>query len=175
MATGVVHLPNARERTPLPRRLEPGTPGPPGRRGQPGQRDDRHLRVVPPRRPAGLALRLSPRAGVVLTVLLFAALFAVAVTHALLIEGQAKVDELDQNVAAEQARYEELRREVAELESPQRILSEATDDLGMVPAGDPVWLTPDQSGRTGVVPEDPPEESPDTSAARVKPYMEPTG
>ncbi|HET6834595.1 MAG TPA: hypothetical protein VFH30_12050 [Acidimicrobiales bacterium] len=138
-------------------------------------RRDRHLRVVPPNRRARPAIRLSPRTGVVLTVLLFAALFGVAVSHALLIEGQAKVDDLDQQVAAEQARYEELRRDVAELESPQRILGEATGELGMVPAGDPVWLSPDEPAPTDDVADDPPPESPDTSAARVKPYLEPTG
>jgi cell division protein FtsL len=159
MATArVVQLPN--------HRLHPG----PGR-----DRRDRHLRVVPRNRRPALGIRLSPRAGVVLTVLLFVALFAVAVSHALLIEGQAKVDDLDQQVAAEQARYQELRREVAELESPQRILGEATGELGMVPAGDPVWLSPDEPAPTDDLPEDPPPESPDTSAARVKPYLEPTG
>jgi hypothetical protein len=107
--------------------------------------------------------------------LLFAALFGVAVSHALLIEGQAKVDDLDQQVAAEQARYEELRRDVAELEAPQRILGEATGELGMVPAGDPVWLSPDEPAPTDDLPDDPLPESPDTSAARVKPYLEPTG
>jgi cell division protein FtsL len=157
----VVEAPNGRTGRPLPRPLGPG------------QDRDRHLRVVPPRRHPGL--RLSPRTGVVLTVLLFVALFGVAVSHALLIEGQAKVDDLDQQVAAEQARYEELRRDVAELESPQRILGEATGKLGMVPAGDPVWLSPDEPAPTDDLPNDPPPESPDTSAARVKPYLEPTG
>jgi cell division protein FtsL len=138
-------------------------------------RRDRHLRVVPPNRRARPALRLSPRAGVLLTILLFVALFGVAVSHALLIEGQARVDDLDQQVAAEQARYEELRREVAELEAPQRILGEATGKLGMVPAGDRVWLSPDEPAPTDELPDDPSPESPDTSAARVKRYLEPTG
>jgi cell division protein FtsL len=148
---------------------------PSGRPARDRNHRDRHLRVVPPNRRARPALRLSPRAGVVLTVLLFVALFGVAVSHALLIEGQAKVDDLDQQVAAEQARYEELRRDVAELESPQRILGEATGKLGMVPAGDPVWLSPDEPAPTGDLPDDPPPPSPDTSAARVKRYLEPTG
>ena len=140
------------------------------------RRDDadrsRHLRVVRPARP-GLGLRLTPRAGVVLTLLAFAALFAVAVCHALLIEGQAAVDQLDKDVAAEQARYEELRLEVAELKSPQRIRTEATEELGMVPAGEIVWLTPEEPAPGG---EEPAAEadSPDTSAARVKPYREST-
>src|SRR5690606_4894088 len=101
----------------------------------------RHLRVVR-RTPAGL--RLSPRAGIVLTAPAFVALFAVAVCHALLIERQASIDEMEADVAAEQARYEELSLQAAELKSPARILEEATE-LGMVPAGETVWLTPDES------------------------------
>ena len=132
----------------------------------------RHLRVVGPLR-AGWGLRLSPRTGVVLTVCAFVALFAVAVSHALLIERQARVDDLDAEVAEQQARYEELSLEIAQLKSPERIQGVATERLGMVPAGEVVWLTPDEPTPVG---DDPPddEESPDTSAARVKPYLEAT-
>jgi cell division protein FtsL len=132
------------------------------------RRQDRRppLRVV---RPDRFGLRLSPRLGVVLTVVAFVALFAVAVSHALLIEGQAEVDQLDRDVAAAQARYEELRLEVAELKSPARIRSEATEELGMVPAPEVVWLTPSDVPPSGESEE---TESPDTSAARVKPYLE---
>ncbi|HEX6417520.1 MAG TPA: septum formation initiator family protein [Acidimicrobiales bacterium] len=130
----------------------------------------RHLRVV---RPAG-RLRLSPRAGVVLTVLAFVALFLVAVCHALLIESQATLDELDAEVATEQARYEELRQEVAALESPERIKTDAVERLGMVPAEDIVWLTPDEPAPPGGDEPHDAGESPDTSAARVKPYLEAT-
>jgi cell division protein FtsL len=108
--------------------------------------------------------------GVVLTVVAFVALFAVAVCHALLIEGQAEVDQLDRDVAAQQARYEELRLEVAELKSPSRIRTEAIEELGMVPAGETVWLTSDEAAPAEDEAE--PVDSPDTSAARVKPYLE---
>ena len=140
----------------------------------PRRRDDvsarRHLRVV---RPAGgrWGLRLSPRAGVVLTVLAFVALFGVAVCHALLIQGQARVDALDERVAGAQARYERLRLEVAQLESPQRIAKEAQDELGMVPAGRTVWLTPEDPAPADAPADEPPDQT-DTSAARVKPYLE---
>ena len=142
-------------------------------RRRPGDRgEDRrgHLRVVGPVR-ARLSLRLSPRAGVVLTVLAFVALFGVAASHALLIQGQSKVDDLDRRVATSQARYERLRQQVAELESPQRIAKEAQTKLGMVPAGQTQWLTPDQAGPPSGPTKDP-VESTDTSAARVKPYLE---
>jgi cell division protein FtsL len=103
----------------------------------------RHLRLVRPgsRR---LGIRLTPRVGVSLTILLFVALFGVAVSHALLIERQSHLDRLDEEVADEQARYEELRLDVAELESPERILADAAE-LGMVPPSETVWLTPDQA------------------------------
>ena len=146
-----------------------GLPGALPRRRREAEDRRRHLRVVGPQR-AGLGLSLSPRAGVMLTVLAFVALFGVAASHALLIQNQASVDELDDRVAAEQARYEELRLEVAQLESPQRISTEAQQTLGMVAPGDVEWLTPDDPAPAGE-PEDL-AESPGTSAERVKPYLE---
>lgn len=104
------------------------------------------LRLV---RPSNrLKIRLTPRAGVTLTVLLFVALFGVAISHALLIESQSRLDQLDQEVAEEQARYEELRLDVAQLESPDRILAEAAEQ-GLVPPDEVVWLTPDQAAAAG--------------------------
>ncbi|MFP3900076.1 MAG: septum formation initiator family protein [Acidimicrobiia bacterium] len=139
----------------------------------------RHLQLVPPDRRARRGVRLSPTTGMVLTVLLFVALFAVAVTHTLLIESQIEIDALDQKVAAEQARYESLRVDVAELESPERIMREARDRLGMVPPEDVGWLTPDEpaAGAGPAGSEDGgggSDETPDTSWADVKPYLEPT-
>jgi hypothetical protein len=132
--------------------------------------DRSHLRLV---RGARNGLGLSPRVGVVLTVLAFVALFAVAACHALLIERQSSIDELDARVAAEQARYEELSLDVAELESPERIRTEAIE-RGMVPAGEVVWLTPEEPAPSTDTTDEDPEDSPDTSAARVKPYLEAT-
>jgi cell division protein FtsB len=131
----------------------------------------RHLRVVPE---AGRRLRISPRTGVVLTVSLFGALFGVAVSHAMIIESQMDLEQLDDRAATEQARYERLRLDVAELESPDRIVHEAQDRLGMVPADDTVWLTPDQpapsDGSSGR--EDTTADTPATSWADIKPYLE---
>lgn len=128
----------------------------------------RHLRVVRPDEGRGLRFRLTPVASLGLIVLLFAALFAVAVSHALLIEGQAQLDRLDAEVAEEQARYERLRVDVAELESPERILADARA-LGMVPADDVQWLTPEEpvagDGSTAEV------ETSGTSWEEVKPYV----
>jgi cell division protein FtsL len=142
----------------------------------------RHLRVVRPE--AGRRLRISPRTGVVLTVSLFGALFGVAVSHAMLIESQMDLEQLDERAASEQARYERLRLDVAELESPDRVVREAQDRLGMVPADEVVWLTPDQPAPTdgdgggeqdasnGTDTSDA-SDTPATSWETIKPYLEP--
>jgi cell division protein FtsL len=99
-----------------------------------------HLRVVQPeraRRP-----RFSPKVGVLITALLFAGLFALAVVHTLLVQGQIRLDQLDEQVAEEQGRYQELRLQVAELESPERIVAVAQTRLGMVSPDDIVYLSP---------------------------------
>jgi cell division protein FtsL len=134
-------------------------------------RDDtrrRHLRVVRPDEGRGLRFRLTPVASLGLIVLLFAALFAVAVSHALLIEGQAQLDRLDAEAAEQQARYERLRVDVAELESPERILADARA-LGMVPADDVQWLTPEKPVAGGGGASE--VETSGTSWEEVKPYV----
>ena len=136
---------------------------------QPLPVDRSHLRVVRPgarRRP----IRLTPRAGVTMVVLLFVALFLVAVSHALLIESQIHLDDLDKKVADEQAQYEDLRHEKADLESPDRIQS-AASEMGMVPPGETVWITPEEPVAPPDDQEAPDEESPDTSYTDVKPYL----
>jgi hypothetical protein len=108
----------------------------------------RHLRVVRPENRPWLRIRLTPRVGIGVTVLLFVALFAVAASHALLIAGQGRLDRLDQQVSEEQARYEALRADVSALESPERILEEA-ERLGMVPAEGSGWLVQSRPVETG--------------------------
>jgi cell division protein FtsL len=137
----------------LPERRAHPTPAP---RRKPTSRPD-HLRVVRPseRRRA----RLSPKAAVVLTGLLFALLFAVAIAQTILVQGQVRLDELDAQLTTEQARYQELRRDVAELESPDRIVA-AAKDQGMVAPTDLVYLQP---------------SIPDAAAAGDDPLVEPAG
>jgi cell division protein FtsB len=141
---------------------------------EPLELDRLHLQLVRPdgrRRPQ---IRLTPRAGVSVVVLLFVALFLVAASHALLIQNQVKLDDLDKKVATEQARYEDLRQDVAEAESPEHIQEQAAA-MGMVPGGETVWITPDQqaAGTDSKAEDsaDDDEESPDTSYSDVKPYL----
>jgi cell division protein FtsL len=143
----------------------------PVRRSEPEADRSRHLAVVRPGSRPRTQFKLTPKTGVTLTALMFGALFGVAVSHALLIQSQIRLDEMDKDVADEQARYEQLRLQVAELESPDRII-DAAHQLGMVDPAETVWLTPDEADAAGVdegATEDP--ESPDTSYEEVKPYL----
>ena len=64
-----------------------------------------------------------------------------AVAHTVLVEGQVRLDELDQQLVEEQARYQELRQEVAGLEAPTRIVG-AAEEQGMVTPDDLIYLQP---------------------------------
>jgi cell division protein FtsL len=151
------------------------------RRSEPEGDRSRHLEVVRPGARRRTHFKLTPKTGVTLTVLMFGALFGVAVSHALLIQSQIRLDEMDEDVADEQARYEQNRADVAELESPDRIIADARA-MGMVDPAETVWLTPDEaadatagSGSTesadGTGTADDESDSPDTSYAEVKPYL----
>jgi cell division protein FtsL len=80
--------------------------------------------------------------------ILFLVLFGLAVFHTVLIGAQGRLDELDAQIEAQQDRQLRLRLQLAELESPERIVDAATDDLGMVPPGEVVWLAPPDAGAT---------------------------
>jgi hypothetical protein len=113
-------------------------PGPrPAPRRQPPPRP--HLRVV---RPEERTLRrLTPAGGIALTVLLFAVLAGLAGAHSLIAQGQIRLDRLDAEVRAEQARYQALRRDVATMEAPERVVA-AAEAQGMVIPDDLVYLQP---------------------------------
>jgi len=98
-----------------------------------------HLRVVAP--DERTRRRLTPAAGVVLTAALFVVLFALAGAHSLLVQGQIRLDDLDSQLGTEQARYQQLRKDVAEKESPERIVA-AAQERGMVTPEDLVYLQP---------------------------------
>ena len=85
---------------------------------------------------------------------LFLVLFGLAVFHTVLIGAQGRLDELDSRIESEQDLQHRLRLELAELESPERIVDAATNDLGMVPPGEVVWLAPAGDGSTSSEPDD---------------------
>jgi|GEM_PF-1194117 len=72
----------------------------------------------------------------------FVVLFGLVVFHTVLLQNQRRLDQLDARVQDEQARYQQLRLEVAQLSSPQRIVDVATQKLGLVPSDGTTYLTP---------------------------------
>jgi len=98
--------------------------------------ETRKLRVV-----AGARLgRVRVIPAVIMTLALILAFFAVIFSHARLTESSFQIEELRQSIDIEQARFEELRLEVARLSSPARIGPEA-ERLGMI-LPDPATLRP---------------------------------
>ena len=101
-----------------------------------------------------------------------AGLFGLVASHVVLTQGQFRLQQLETKAAAEQARYERLRLQVAELESPQRIVAAAQERLGMVPPPGVRYLSP-----TGVSEQPPHRPSGKTAAGEeqdwtsVKPHL----
>jgi cell division protein FtsL len=127
------------------------------------------LRVVEP----GRRLRTGPTV-VVGAVLAFAIAFAVVVFQAQLVQGQRHLDDLGSRIDQAADDYRRLRWDVAELESPERVVA-AAGALGMVTPPGVTYLTP--SG-TVVVDgaEDPVAATDETGVfAETKPYLDGTG
>jgi cell division protein FtsL len=76
--------------------------------------------------------------GVLLT---FGIAFALVVAQALLVQGQQRLDGLDERISTATEAQQELRLRVAELESPARVVA-AASALGMVPPEHVTYLTP---------------------------------
>ncbi len=70
------------------------------------------------------------------------ALFAAAVFQTVLVQGQQRLDRLDRQVSQAQDRFDRLRADVAELESPERIVTVAHHRLGMVQPDTITYLAP---------------------------------
>lgn len=83
--------------------------------------------------------RLLPAAAAVAVA---AALFGLVAAHALLAQGQFRLQDLERRADVEQARYERLRLDVARLEAPARVVSVAQERLGMVPPAAVTYLSP---------------------------------
>lgn len=69
-------------------------------------------------------------------------LFALAAVTTIQIEQQAHIDRTNAQIAAAETRAEELRVELAELQSPEYVTTRAATVLGMIPAPTPVYLQP---------------------------------
>lgn len=85
------------------------------------------------------------------TVSLFAlgGLFGLAVFNVLIAQGQVRLNNVEDRANAQQDRYERLRLEVAQLESPERVVAAAQERLGMVPPPSVHYLSP-KSTKPGI-------------------------
>jgi len=112
----------------------------PGRgRPRPGPADERpELDVVRAASPRRRSWQVGTLAGAVL----FLALFAIAGAQALIVQRQQHLDAVDARIEAAEQEAEQLRDDIAELQSPERIKEEAIERLGMVQAPPPVYLQP---------------------------------
>lgn len=128
------------------------------------------LRIVPPDYVSPRARRRRARRQLVAaSTLAVLGLLGVATLHVALSQNQFRLERLDARAGQEQDRYERLRLEVAELESPARVVAAAQERLGMVPPPVVTYLSPkgavtdrrsQQSGAAGV-----------TDWRQVKPHL----
>lgn len=108
-------------------------------RHRPREEPRRHLRVVPlpDRTPARARFVLA--AGIAATTVVALALVYL---HVVLAQRQFHLDDLNSQVQKEQATYQQLRLQVAELGAPQHIISMAEGQLHMVQPTKVSYLTP---------------------------------
>lgn len=118
---------------PTPVRPGPARPGP----ARPELRlvDNGRLQVVARRRRARCLATVA-------SVLVVAGVLALAGVNAVLVSNQVRLDALEREVVEAQARHQVLRLEVATLEAPQRVVSTATERLGMVPPEAVTYVQP---------------------------------
>lgn len=91
------------------------------------------LRVVKPQAQARRSARQGRRLLItVCSILTVGLAFGVAISQVLVAQNQDRLDKLNTELRTEQERYDKLRFEVAELESPERVVAVAQERLGMI-------------------------------------------
>jgi cell division protein FtsL len=108
-------------------------------RHRPKEEPLRHLRLVPPPDRRRARARFLLVAGIAAST--FVAL-ALVYLHVLLAQRQFRLDDLNSQVQKDQATYQELRLQVAQLGAPQHIISMAEGQLHMVQPAKVSYLTP---------------------------------
>jgi cell division protein FtsL len=156
-----------------PRRPAPARGTRPERSAAEPARPD--LRVVRAERDAEAERRRLVRTLVVLGAAgLALCIFGIVVFHVVLTQNQFRLDALQDQALERQAEYDRLRLSVAQLESPDRIVADAQQRLGMVPAPKITYLTPTVEDTPGAATKGAPAE--DAAAAGtnwsvVKPHL----
>lgn len=100
--------------------------------------------------------------GTVALGLLFLSVLGVVVFQALLVQTQSHLDDLEEQVRVEEARADDLRLRLAELQSPARIVAEARERLGMIPPDEVLYLQNDPADDAAAT-LDPAELTPSTT------------
>jgi len=116
------------------------------------------------------------RIGTLTAIALFGSVFGVVVFQTLIVQGQARLDSLATRAAAADIRSKDLRHQVAQLESPDRIVAAARDRLAMVSPTDVAYLTPtadDDAKAAYVAP--PPTAAPAPAAPKSSSTSKATG
>ncbi len=110
----------------------------------------RHLKVVEPGTLSAAQRRRRARAVLIATIGMgtFIA-FALVYLHVVLAQRQFRIDRLNTEVSKAQTSYQNLRLEVAQLDSPQQIVSTAEGRLGMVQPSKVLYLTPSAPAPSG--------------------------
>jgi cell division protein FtsL len=99
------------------------------------------LRVVDTRRD-GTRRSVAGLAGTVLATVLFASVFSVVTCQVLLVSAQSRLDEVNSSIDGQTGTGKNLQRDIEGLQSPERIVREATENLNMVAPTDVANLSP---------------------------------
>jgi cell division protein FtsL len=86
--------------------------------------------------------RLVRQLAIVATVVAALCLFGVVVFHVVMTQNQFRLDALRSDASESQAEYDRLRLQVSQLESPDRVVSDAQTRLGMITPPKVTYLTP---------------------------------
>jgi cell division protein FtsL len=122
-----------------------------------------HLRVVPADYVSARTRRKRARLVVVLSgIAIAAALFGVVAFHVVLTQNQLDLQHLQAQADAASVRQQQLRLQVAQLESPERVV-DAAQKLGMVPPATVRYLSP--NGAAAPPPPAPRPTTPTTARA----------
>ncbi|MEY2478552.1 MAG: Cell division protein FtsL [Actinomycetota bacterium] len=133
------------------------------------------LRVVPPDYVPPRVRRRRARLLVAgLSTLVALGMFGIVSLHVALTQGQFRLERLEARADEQQTRYEQLRLQVAELESPDRVVAVAQERLGMVSPPGVTYLSPSGPVSDGPADNDVSAASSGSAASwnEVKPHLD---
>lgn len=104
--------------------------------------------------------------GTLFVVLLFVCIFGLVVFQVFLVQTQSHLDDLGTRISHEENRTKALRLDTTDLESPDRIVADAKDRLGMIPPPEIAYLKPGAADDAAAA-YDPVKEPPPTTPTTV--------